>query len=260
MDWPVPASAMEIGIAELRALVGLKPSRQDGRELPADLKDLFFRLDDQGDKVLLLAVESRSAEDFRSRREAVIGTYVRIQGAIASLADAIISKMLMKGVVDEGFAALDAQFKTEALARFGEDARDQALFTTWTLRRTMPLLERIQELGPVAADAQDEDQEMGRRCTVNLWWTFFHVDCLRTAIRHDKPLRSEVVETVIDGLRAAVNAYALARQGLTLREGRRSRSVDVLPEWSGEDQQLLAESMADLDRSPVADDDVYQAG
>ncbi len=259
MDMLVPAKPIEIGISELRAFVGLKPSRQDGKEFPSDLRDLFVQLVNQCDKLLLHAVEARSAEEFRSRREGVFETYVKVQGATASLADAIIPKVLMESAVSDAFAGLEAEFKAEALPRFGEDARDQALFTTWTLRRTMGLLERINDLG-MPQKEQEEDQEKGKECSIHLWWTFFHLDCFRAAIKYDKPLRSEIVRLLIDGLRAAVNAYALARQGLTLREGKRSVPVTDVPEWDDEDQSLLDESMAELDSTPVPEEDAYQTG
>jgi hypothetical protein len=46
---------------------------------------------------------------------------------------------------------------------------------------------------------------------------------------------------MIDGLRAAVNAYAWARRGLALRV--REAEPDIAPvEWDSEDEDLLAES------------------
>ena len=258
LDLQIPPGASEIGISELRAFVSLKPSKRVGKNLPSDLRDLFLKLVDQGDKLLLHALDSRSATEFESRRAEVIGTYVRVQEATGVLANAIIPKILLDSVLEDAFVSLEAEFEAETPQRYGVTAKEQAVFTTWTIRRTMVLLEKINDAGPPAGSSRAADKEMASSFSQHLWWTFFHLDCLRAGIKYDKPLRSEVVNKLVDGLRAAVNAYALARQGLNLRRQPEFPSpIDSRLQWDAEDQSLLDESMSDLDLIPITEDDGY---
>ena len=65
-------------------------------------------------------------------------------------------------------------------------------------------------------------------------------------------MRSEIVEVVIEGLRAAVNAYTFARRGLALRDEASLEMTSPVSDWDEEDQLLLDDSMADLDREAFA--------
>jgi hypothetical protein len=55
-----------------------------------------------------------------------------------------------------------------------------------------------------------------------------------------------VLAQMIDGLRAAVNAYAWARRGLALRV--HESDPDIAPiEWDAEDEDLLADSTMSME-------------
>ena len=50
----------------------------------------------------------------------------------------------------------------------------------------------------------------------------------------------------MDGLRSAVNAYGLARQGVDLRKSEAEPEIPAY-KWDEEDQELLNSSMAGID-------------
>jgi hypothetical protein len=64
-------------------------------------------------------------------------------------------------------------------------------------------------------------------------------------MRHKRPLYPEVLEVILDGLRAAVNAYAWARRGLELRTPSAEPAVAPI-EWDEEEQALLDEATHDM--------------
>jgi hypothetical protein len=69
-------------------------------------------------------------------------------------------------------------------------------------------------------------------------------------MRFDKVIHPEVRSEIGAGLRAVVHAYGLIRQGVDLRIPR--TAPEVAPqEWDEEDQELLNESMSDLETEVV---------
>lgn len=60
-----------------------------------------------------------------------------------------------------------------------------------------------------------------------------------------RPVYPQVLEVVMDGLRAAVNAYAWARRGLDLRAPKSEPEMTPI-EWDDEEQDLLREATFDM--------------
>jgi hypothetical protein len=88
------------------------------------------------------------------------------------------------------------------------------------------------------------DAEMCGNFTGTVIWAQFHLSCLTKSMELRIPIYPEVTEVVIDGLRAAVNAYAWARRGLDLRVPRAEPFVAPV-EFDQEEQDLLNESTYD---------------
>jgi hypothetical protein len=79
----------------------------------------------------------------------------------------------------------------------------------------------------------------------------FHIDCLVAAIGFNRTLYPEVLDEIVDGLRAAVNAYAYIRQGVQLFSLTATASgEEPVPVcgWDNEDQELLDSSMHEMDK------------
>ena len=246
----LPVGSNEIGLSDLRAFVGLKPSPPSEQELPPKLNSIFAEISDLTNKNLLRVIGAHSAKEFDERRYQVFADYVSTLSALASLARVEVSPDLMETVVDVSFDRLNAKIDSEVPDRFGVAARDQARFTTWTLRRTLAVLKRTAESKP--SETSQEERQLSEEFSRWLWWTLFHLDCLQVAIKFEKPMRSEIVEVVIEGLRAAVNAYTFARRGLALRDEASLEMTSPVSDWDEEDQLLLDDSMADLDREAFA--------
>jgi hypothetical protein len=130
--------------------------------------------------------------------------------------------------------------------------RDQALFTVWTLRKISALAEKISDKEPVSEDQKGFDTECVKQFCTSMTWTNFHLGCLITAIRFDKSIYPEVLSEIIDGLRAAVNAYAWIRQGVDIRFPIEEPIIKKL-DWDEEDQELLDSSMSSLDNHTDGD-------
>ena len=81
------------------------------------------------------------------------------------------------------------------------------MFTVWTLRRISGLISKISLLGPVPTSLKDEDSTLARHFGFMTTWSQFHLDCMLTSIRRNRPISLEVLPDIIDGLRGAVNAY-----------------------------------------------------
>ena len=61
------------------------------------------------------------------------------------------------------------------------------------------------------------DEEFCVQFNLNALRAQFSLDCLNTALDEKQAIYPEVLEELVDGLRAIVNAYTWARRGLELR-------------------------------------------
>lgn len=145
----------------------------------------------------------------------------------------------------EAFSEMEAEFRNHGEDRFGSPTKDQAMFTIWSLRKTSDLILKIARSGPVSDSQREQDSRLAGEFSFCTAWTQFHLDCLLAAIRTDRSVQPEVLTEIQDGLRAAVNAYGLARQGLDLRVPPVEPQL-IPPEWDEEDEQLLRSSMRDM--------------
>jgi hypothetical protein len=102
------------------------------------------------------------------------------------------------------------------LAVFGSAVREQALFTVWTLRKVNDLTARIVAI-PMDKARRAEDEEYCTNFNVNALRAQFSLDCLNMALEDRRAVYPEVLEELVDGLRAMVNAYTWARRGLDIR-------------------------------------------
>ncbi|HTS47511.1 MAG TPA: hypothetical protein VMH05_06180, partial [Bryobacteraceae bacterium] len=198
------------GLADLLALVGLPSQRRSVGKIDAQAALTFV------DDLLLKAISAQTRSEFVAAREAVFEQYALTITLLARLVKAVLPPVTIERVLNDSFCELEAEFREHGLDRFGAAARDQAIFTVWSLRRTSGLIAKIAS-ATVPPELIEKDREIATHFRFYAAWTQFNLDCLLTAIRHDKPVQLEVLPEIIDGLRGAVNAYGYAREGLDLR-------------------------------------------
>ncbi len=244
MNEAIPLESYEIGtkgLNDLRGLVGFPSQRRSAGELYSSIE----RINSFIDRLLLRSITAKTKEEFISIRKEVFAPYVGVVTSLAQLVRIMVPPEVTERIVGEAFCELEADFQDEGLARFGPAAKDQAMFTIWTLRRTSRLISKISSLGAPSPELKDEDEKVASDFRFYATWTQFHLDCMLVAIRNNKSIQLEVLPEVIEGLRAAVNAYGLAKRGLNLRSP--EDNVQIQPyQWDEEDQDLLDSSMADM--------------
>lgn len=249
----LPADSLALGLRprdvdELRGLVGLVETSQAGL-----VNDLFKNISIAVEGIALVVIEKRTAAEFVDTVRAVFNDYVRLLRARSDLL-----RVLVRGdfehagpFVIQGITELENEFRSEGLKRFGSTITEQAVFTTWTLRKTADLVWRFPKPstpGYVAPspEIQRELEKLGSQFALYMSWAQFHLECLLVSIRKDKPIYPDVHPAIMDGLRAEVNAYAIARQILDLLSPVQEADVAAYA-WDDEDEELLASSMRDLE-------------
>ncbi len=248
-----PQNVGSVGLDGLLALVGFPSKRKVGAgelapSVEGALKDIFTLLDE----MLLRCIGAQTKEEFVNTRQEVFRGYARGVTSLASLVHLVVPPKVVERVSDESFCELESEFREQGLTRFGEQVRDQAMFTVWTLRRTSRLIGKISVAGDSPAEKRSTDEAFASNFIFYTTWTQFHLDCLLAAIRFDKSVQMAVLPEIIDGLRAAVNAYGFARQGLDLRSP--GIEPNITPQvWDEEDQELLNSSMREMEREFVGE-------
>jgi hypothetical protein len=239
-------SRAEGGLGDLPAFVGL-PLRKTSKELTEDAAEIFRGIISVLNNLLLQVIDAETGEEFVERRSQVFDDVRKTHKALASMAKVILPKATLDRLVWQSFAEMEADLAEHGLKKFGEIARDQAIFTLWTLRRTNRLLSKVIEHGKPSPELIQRDKEIAGEFNFYSLWAQFHLECLFAAMRFNKPIRPEVLDVICDGMRGAVNAYGLVRSGADLRWPTKEDECLTSYEWDDEDQELLDSSMADLE-------------
>lgn len=248
-----PATALQlqltsqIGLDSLLGFVGLPSRRSVRQDLSIKVDEVFRGITALLDGFLVRAVAARTKDEFIVTRDELFGDYARLLMQLTKLVNIVVPRKTIDVLSGESFCELEAEVREHGLERFGTAARDQAMFTIWTLRRTSTLVSKIAEIGPTSKDLRQQDAELALEFSFCSAWTEFHLDCLMAAIRFDKAIQPDVLEEIQDGLRAAVNAYGMARKGVVLRDTHQESLSLEGPVWDDEDQELLDASMYDMD-------------
>lgn len=222
-------------------------------EFPMDLEETLTRNDERLirelggmlDRQLLAVLSSRSVSEFTAVRAEVWPKYIR---ALRALSDTM-RNMKSEHYINRLATASMADFKTDLDkqrgVRFGDSLTDQAIFTLWTLEKIRSL--SFQLVGKMPAPEQrGTDLQLNKEYRLCSLWAQFHMDVVVAAMNHDKTVPGDVQDALCDGLRTAVNAYAIMKDALALRRPRAQEPAAVVLPWDEEDEQLLAASMRDL--------------
>lgn len=197
------------------------------------------------DRQLLSAVDARSEVEFVAVRKHVFPRYVRALRALHDTAANLVSDDVVDQLSDSVMAALANDLEKQEL-RFGKRLIEQAEFTLWTIRKIRTLSRDICRAGDAPADKRQADMSLANEYCGASWWAQFHLDMLFAAMKYDRPIRENIRESVCDGLRAAVDAYAIMKDALLLRLPAAAEEAAASLPWDEEDEQLLASSMRDV--------------
>ncbi len=233
-----------IGVGETLAFPGTseRPAKQ---QLSGSAEELMRNISSVLNDLVLSTIDKRTAADFKAARKDAFPKYSEAVMALATLIRIVVPQNVIEKLNREFFCELEANLRVKGLDAFGPALRDQAVFTVWTLRKISDLLSQAATSAKTEQKPPQEVAEILPQLLAFTIWTRFHVHCLIASIERQSALYPEVLESVIDGLRSAVNAYALSRRLLDALVPL-SESNPAPVEWDGEDQQLLDEATHDL--------------
>ena len=212
-------------------------SKSSARTLSPNISEVFNGCAAQLRGILGSIIESRTRADYQREFQRSFSKYVGLTLAMSHFASAVIPRESIERLSRESICELEADFRDKGMDAFGEDVRNQALFTVWTLRKVNDLVDQI-----IAAKLDDSQKKADSASCVkfnfHLFRAQFGLDCLNLAIETNKAIYPEVIDELTDGLKSMVNVYAHARQGLELRVPTVEPTLTIAP-MDDEDRALL---------------------
>jgi len=219
------------------------PSKRSAKRISVSAEELLRNIADIHNQMIVGVIEKRTGAEFKIARDEVFANYVHVMRAVSDLARVLIPPQVLERLADESFSELESDFREHGDS-FGLTVRDQAIFTVWTFRKINSLVQQI-TAKEVSESDRKKDEELSSKFVFYALWTRFHLDCLTVSLHCHKPIYPDARDLVADGLRAAVNAYAWAKQGFELRNP--VAELLLAPyEWDDEDRELVESSMSDL--------------
>jgi hypothetical protein len=213
---------------------------------------LIAQLVFQIQKQILRVLEARNLNEFKRRRDDYFQNYAR---AVRALSDTMRNFMPREKFIELSNKALEfftEDFERERGKSFTEELINQTQFTLWTLRRLTSLGSAIDAAGQPPEESRGADAELNKDYRMHSVWSQYHVEITLAAMSLHKTITTEIQHEICEGLRAAVNAYAVGEEALALRTPAMEAPESVVANtvWDDEDEELLASSMRDLDASP----------
>ena len=195
------------------------------------------------DKQLLDLVESRSPDEFYHVRNKVWPRYIRALSALQDTAANLISADEMRKIEDSIIANLSADLEKQG-DTLGAQLTEQSMFTLWMMPKIHAVAWEISNAGDPPDKAADS--VLLKEYLAHSLWAQLHLDAIFAALKFNRPIRESIWEPMCNGLRAAVDAYAVMKDALYLRQPKvqDETPLEGLP-WDEEDQELLDSSMVD---------------
>jgi hypothetical protein len=216
-------------------------SKNSARTLAPTISDVFNGCAVQIRDILSNTLEARTRSDYFREFERSFSKYVGLTRAMSHFATAVIPRESIERLSRESICEMEADFREKGMEAFGETVRNQAIFTVWTLRKVNDLVDQIIAV-KVDKSKKKADGNICAKFNFNLFYAHFSLDCLNFAIETNKPIYPEVLDVLTDGLKAMVNAYAHAREGLELRAPTEEPTFNI-PPMDDEDRALLEMSL-----------------
>jgi hypothetical protein len=187
--------------------------------------------------ILMTLLSTRTGAEQQREVVRLFPKYLGLSLAISHFASAVVARDAIERLSRESICEMEADFRDKGLAAFGATVRSQALFTIWTLRKINEVVTQIS-----AAKLDESNQEADRRAciqfTISALRAQMALDCLQMAMDQKIAIYPEVSDALVDDLRAMVNAYSWARQGLEARVQPAEATFEP-PAMDDEDRQLL---------------------
>jgi|SRR5271157_742879 len=224
-----------------------EPSVESEKQLVYSDQQLVRELVKVLDRQLLDLVDSRSPDEFYHVREKVWPRYIRALSALHDTAANLVSDDALQQITDSIIANLSADLAKQE-ATLGTQLVEQSIFTLWMMPKLRALAREIVSAGD-PPDKTADSVLLKEYLTYSLW-AQLHLDAIFAAVKFNRAIRQSIWEPMCNGLRAAVNGYAVMKDALYLRRPRvqEDAPLDGLP-WDDEDEELLASSMG-TDDSP----------
>jgi hypothetical protein len=240
------------GFDERLAFVGL-PSRRAAKQISGSAEDALRGIAALLEQMIVGAVEKRTAAEFKAAYDETFQSYAQLMNALGSLIRAVAPATVRERITAESLCEMEADFRDRALVAFGANMRDQALFTVWTLRKISDIAQRIGN-AEASQDQREHDSKIATNFVYHAVRTRFHLDCLLWSMRTNRPIYPEVLGTISDGLRSAVDAYAWIRQAADLRSTHDEPILEYV-DMDEEDRLFVDSSAFDMAKECPADAD-----
>ncbi len=237
-------------IAELRPYVGV--ADKEDVNISVQFNDIFKQLAKVTDSLILTAIDKREAAEFTATAINLFNPYMRALRVKSDLLQVILKNDLpaTEQIVNRSLIGMEFSFKDHGAKQFGSALTEQAEFTIFSRRKTASLVWKLFEPEALNHIPSQEAQELANtlysKFALFSAWSQFHLECLTTAIRVTKTIYPGVVPAIVEGLRAEVNAYAIAKQMIDLYLPPAAEEQLVPYTWSDVDDKLLASSMEDM--------------
>lgn len=227
-------------------LLGLPAEKSAEKQLSGSADEVVKTIASVLNQMVMSAIDQRAANEFVSVQAEVFPKYVQLVVSLAAIVSTIVPSPVLSRLTAESFSELEADVREHAMAAFGAEMRDRALFTVWTLRKIADLLP-VFSAGNVSKEDGPKEAEFLNSFLRHALAARFGIDCLRASMRSGHTIYPEILPVIDNGLRSVVDAYAWIKQAADLRSP--ADDTESAPAaWDVEDDQLLKESMLDLSR------------
>lgn len=230
-------------VGDLAAL--FKPSPSSDEVLVSKEARLIDSLIITLEKYCLASITAPNIVSFRRERRRSWPKYIRSLRALTDTFVNLVPAEVIAKILPQATQELDSDIQRRGPSLFGEKLTAQAVFTLWTIGEIRALRDEITNV-EVDPQSKQKDAQLAGAFQMNSLWAQFHLDSLLTAIKYDRPVAEDIRGDVCEGLRAAVNAYALMKSAARLRESTVEEVAPTNLPWDEEDERLLASSMRDL--------------
>jgi hypothetical protein len=223
---------------------------QQASLLPSGASKIVIIVLREMDKICARLVATKSRAEFETARRTVFPDYANLCSILSNSFSTFADKTVREQANTQGFQHVINQFKTHGREALSAAVIGEVIFCVTTLKRAYKLVSRIDEIN-VPLELKEKDNKLASEFNIYTVCAQLHTDCLRFALGRRIGLNEEVLEELLEGMRASVMAYSYVRQGLELRTTREPFLSSF--EQDDEDRELLEESYLDSETGIDAD-------
>lgn len=214
--------------------------------LPPHLGRIIRMLRSEQADLLRPLMGAASVGQFREMRKQVAQPYHDLRTAITKVLRAIrLTNLDLVRLAQRGVSSLVGEFTSAGAKEIGTALTEEILFSLQTLRRTNNLLELVIK-NPPPVELVDQDRQLAAQFGSYAFWADLHLHLLWLLRSVGASLKPEILDEVVEGLRAGVMAAATVRQAVRLRGLAGHDHLAFASEWDDEDQDLASASDGDV--------------